>query len=129
MQQATVSRSASICVICTPVSCQYLGRIRISGRKKMPCLAEDRKVAVQYFPMDWNSMLAMTLMGSSTRDTHWQRSAKAPISITAASSLRNSIMICGASRKPTADNTASIQIPTVRENRKDSRTRPYFFAP
>ena len=76
MQQATVSRSASICVICTPVSCQYLGRIRISGRKKMPCLAEDRKVAVQYFPMDWNSMLAMTLMGSSTRDTHWQRSAK-----------------------------------------------------
>ena len=51
--------SAAGCAVSMPVRPKTAGRIRISGRKRMPARRADRKVARPLTPVLWNSIPAV----------------------------------------------------------------------
>ena len=95
----------------------------MSGRKKSPCRAMARTVALAALPIVWQSMLLMITQDMSGKATHWKRSARAPISTTSASSPRKTAMIPGAKMNPATASTVSTTTDTRTQNQKPSRTR------
>ena len=58
---ASVSMSATICVISTPRSPKIAGSMSIAGMKKIPFLAEEVTEALKPRPIDCSIILVMIL--------------------------------------------------------------------
>lgn|GEM_PF-6669301 len=105
------------------------GRININGKKKIPCRAVERKVAVQDFPMDWKVMLHTAPRGMSGMARHWARRAKVPIRITSASVAMKNRINAGATMNHVAANSVIMPVVVLSVKKNDSLTRANFLAP
>ena len=110
MDTDTDRMSATAWVISTPARPKILGRIRISGIKKIPLRAEAVMEAFTPFPMDCSIIFVMTMQASKGSATACQRSATLPTAITSGS-FRKKAMICGAKPKQNSAITVRNMVP------------------
>ena len=101
----------------------------MSGRKKIPCLADATIEAFRPFPIDCSIILHMTIHALRGNTTIEYRKAAVPTVITSASPFRNNAMISGAKAKMTTATTVRNINAVLTQNQKASRTLLYFLAP
>ena len=85
-----VKISLTIWHISTPRRPKNVGKIKMRGRKNKPCLAAATIDARTAMPMDWRSILLITIPPLKVKLIQEKRSAAIPTAVTSGSPFRNS---------------------------------------